>query len=71
MSKTVLYMSAYLIGVAWLLGWEISAFVIRRSDLTISDFTWRLEGVGWSAARFFIAAGLVWLTLHLSVKWFR
>lgn len=65
------YLIAYLAGVAWLLGWEISAFVIRRHDLTISDFTWRLEGVGWSAARFFIAAGLIWLTLHLSLRWFR
>lgn len=71
MRLSVLYMSAYLFGIAWLLGWEISAFAIKRTDLTISDFTWRLEGIGWSASRFFIAAGLIWLTLHLSVKWFR
>ena len=68
---TRLYISAYLVGVAWLLGWELSAIAQRRDDLTISDFTWRLEGAGWSAARFFIAAGLIWLTLHLSLKWFR
>ena len=67
----VAYMSAYLAGVAWLLGWEFSAFAIRRPDLTISDFTWTLEGPGWSFARFFVAAGLIWLTLHLSLGWFR
>ena len=66
-----LYIAAYLSGVAWLLGWEVSAFIIRRHDLTISDFTWTLEGPGWSAARFFIAAGLIWLTLHLSLGWFK
>ena len=68
---TRLYMVAYLAGVAWLLGWEFSALARGRTDLTISDFTWRLEGAGWSFARFFIAAGLIWLTLHLSLKWFR
>jgi hypothetical protein len=66
-----LYMGAYLAGAAWLLGWEVSALVRHRPDLTISDFTWRLEGAGWSFARFFIAATLIWLTLHLSLKWFR
>jgi|HubBroStandDraft_2_1064218.scaffolds.fasta_scaffold268340_3 hypothetical protein len=71
MTLQKIYITAYLLGVAWLLGWEISAFVIRRHDLTISDFTWQLEGAGWSFARFFIAAGLIWLTLHLSLKWFR
>jgi len=65
------FIIAYLAGVAWLLGWELTAFAIGRHDLTISDFTWRLEGVGWSFARFFIAAGLIWLTLHLSLRWFR
>lgn len=64
-------MSAYLAGAAWLLGWEISALARHRADLTISDFTWRLEGAGWSAARFFVAAALIWLTLHLSLRWFR
>lgn len=66
-----LYMVAYLAGAGWLGGWELSAFAIHRDDLTISDFTWRLEGVGWSFARFFIAATLIWLTLHLSLRWFR
>jgi hypothetical protein len=64
-------MLAYVAGAAWLLGWEIAAFALGRDDLTISDFTWRLEGAGWTAARFFIAISLIWLTLHLSLKWFR
>lgn len=71
MNLQKVYIVAYLIGAAWLLGWEISAFVIGRHDLTISDFTWQLEGVGWSFARFFIAAALIWLTLHLSLGWFK
>lgn len=66
-----LYMLAYLGGVAWLLGWELSAFAIGRTDLTISDFTWQLEGIGWTAARYLIFAGLLWLTFHLSFRWFR
>lgn len=66
-----IYISAYLFGAAWLLGWELSAFAIHRHDLTISDFTWTLEGPGWSFARFFIAAALIWLTLHLSLGWFK
>lgn len=66
-----LYVCAYLAGAAWLLGWEISAFAIGRPSLTISDMTWHLEGPGWSFARYFIAATLIWLTLHLSFGWFR
>ena len=41
-----LYIYAYLFGLFWLLGWELSAFVIGRRDLTISDMTWHLEGPG-------------------------
>lgn len=71
MTLQKVFIIAYLIGAAWLLGWETAAFVIGRHDLTISDFTWQLEGPGWTAARFFIAAALIWLTLHLSLGWFR
>lgn len=66
-----LYITAYLAGAAWLLGWEISAFAIGQTRYTISDFTWTLEGPGWSFARFFIASSLIWLTAHLSLGWFR
>lgn len=68
---TRVYMVAYLAGAAWLLGWELSAIFSGHAERTISDFTWQLEGVGWSFARFFVAAALIWLTLHLSLGWFR
>lgn len=68
---TRLFMIAYLAGAAWLLGWELTAIAIGRADLTISDFTWHLEGAGWTAARYFTAAALIWLTFHLSFQWFR
>jgi hypothetical protein len=71
MAMQKLYLLAYLTGVIWLLSWEISAFAIHRTDLTISDFTWRLEGIGWSFARYLIFTGLLWLTVHLSFGWFR
>lgn len=71
MTRDRLYMVAYLLGAAWLLGWELSAIFTHHDEVTISDFTWRLEGVGWSAARYFIAAALIWLTFHLTLKWFR
>lgn len=64
---------------AWLwIGWiaffavvEGMAFVLRRPDLTLSDFTWRFEGVGWTAGRYLIAALLVWAALHLVFGWLR
>lgn len=64
-------MIAYLAGAAWLLGWEIAALALGHPDLTISDFTWRLEGAGWTFARYFIAMALIWLTFHLTLGWFR
>ncbi len=71
MARERLYMLAYLSGAAWLIGWEASAFFTGHHEVTISDFTWRLEGLGWSFSRFFIAAALIWLTLHLSLGWFK
>lgn len=65
-----LYISAYLAGVLWLLGWEASALIRRRADLTISDFTWTLRG-WWYIPRALIAVGLVVLALHLLFGWFR
>lgn len=71
MTLQKLYIIAYLLGAAWLLGWELSAFAIGKPSLTISDMTWQLEGAGWSFARYFIAVALVWLAFHLSLGWFR
>lgn len=71
MNRDMLYLGAYAFGAAWLLGWEISALATGQPQYTISDFTWSIEGPGISAARFFIAAVLIWLTLHLSLGWFR
>jgi branched-subunit amino acid ABC-type transport system permease component len=68
MDAQKLFLGAYVGGAAWLLGWEIAAFGIGRRDLTISDFTWRLEGAGWTAARYFVLIAMVWLTLHLVWK---
>lgn len=71
MNLRELYAGAYIAGVLWLAGWELSAFAIGRHDLTISDMTWDFEGNGWTAARFLVLAALIWLTLHLAFKWLR
>jgi len=47
------------------------AFALRRTDLTLSDFTWRLEGAGWTAGRYLVAALMLWAALHLALGWFR
>lgn len=47
------------------------AFLLHRTDLTLSDFTWRLEGIGWTATRYLVAAVLLWAALHLTFGWFR
>jgi hypothetical protein len=66
-----------LFGVLWI-GWVVYfaivegvAFILRRTDLTLSDFTWRFEGAGWTAARYLVAAVLLWAALHLVFGWFR
>lgn len=68
--KTV-YAVAYISGALWLLGWELSAFAIRRTDYTISELWWHIEGGGWTFARYFTLVALVWLALHLAMGWFR
>lgn len=47
------------------------AFALRRTDLTLSDFTWRFEGAGWTAGRYLVAAILLWAALHLTFGLFR
>ena len=65
MTKEQLWASAWIFLVAWFVAWEGLAFALRRTDLTLSDFVWRLEGTGWTFARYFILAGLIWLTAHM------
>ena len=65
-----LYVSAYLAGILWLGGWELSAFAVN-TQYTLSDLTWQWEGAGWTAARYLVLASLTWLTLHLAFKWLR
>jgi hypothetical protein len=68
--EQTLYILAYLFGVVWLLGWEASAFIQRKTTLTISDFTWTLKG-WWYIPRVLIGIGLVVLALHLVFGWIR
>lgn len=70
MSLHVLFASAYLFGVAWLLGWEIAAFIVNPR-YTLSDLWWAVEGAGWTFARYMSFAILTWLDLHLAFRWFR
>lgn len=60
------------------LGWaayfgvvEGLAFLLRRPSLTLSDFVWRWEGAGWTAARYVVAALLLWALCHLVWGMFR
>lgn len=63
----------------WLwIGWiayfglvEGAAFLLRRTDLTLSEFTWRFEGAGATAGRYLCAVVLLWALLHLVFGWFR
>lgn len=65
-----LFAIAYLAGAAWLLGWELAAFAVNHK-YTISDLWWELEGHGWTAARYFTLAALVFLTGHIVFRLFR
>jgi hypothetical protein len=66
-----------LYGFLWI-GWiayfaivEGSAFILRRTNLTLSDFTWRFEGTGWTAARYLVCVVMIWATAHLVWGLFR
>lgn len=67
--------------VYWLL-WLLVGFLVpelvalfTNPDNTLSDQVWRLIGLNghdpWNFARFFVAAFMVWLTLHFVLGWFR
>lgn len=59
------YLTAYLLGAAWVLGWEIiAAWIDKGRGDTISEMTW------WATTEakvlwFALAGVLVWLMLHL------
>lgn len=66
-------------GVLWLL-WlatflviELSALWSGHSELTLSEWVWRLEKLGrvWTFARYFVAAFCVWLAGHMIFGWWR
>jgi hypothetical protein len=65
-----LFAVAYIAGGLWLGGWELAALITGRG-YTISELTWRFEGVGWTAARYLVLASFTFLTLHLALRWLR
>ncbi len=52
---------------------EFTAIATGHDDDTLSWFVWRAEALGptWTFVRFFLAAFLLWLLLHLVLGWFR
>ena len=60
--------------LAWLV-WALSGAVfevvmlaLRRPQDSLSAQVWHLEGTGLTAARYAVAAGLLWLSVHLVFK---
>jgi hypothetical protein len=68
-----LYAVLWILWVASFLCIELSAIFTGHSRYTLSDFVWHLEEINraWTFLRFFICAFCVWLTLHMSLGWFR
>ena len=71
MKLTTAFAIGWAAWAAWFAIEEGAAFALRRPDLTLSDFTWRFEGTGWTAARYAVAAVMIWATLHLVWGLFR
>jgi hypothetical protein len=64
-----------LLWIAWVIAFlaiELTAIFTGHSQYTLSDYVWRLEQVNraWTALRFIIAAGCVWLFFHMAFRWF-
>ena len=62
--------------VAWFLAFlafEIFQLATGHPENTLSEFVWHLEdlGHGWTFARYFLAAGFLWLFFHMAFGWFR
>jgi hypothetical protein len=67
------YAIAWIVWVAWFLGWELTALFTGHPQWTLSEYVWRLErlGTSWTFLRYFIAAGCLWLFFHLAFGLFR
>ena len=67
MTAKTLWSVAWIVWVCWFIAWEGTALATRRADLTLSDYVWRLEGLGapWTALRYLVAATCLFLFLHL------
>lgn len=46
---------------------------LGKPQYTLSEYIWRLEGLGpaWTFVRYLIAVLSLWLFLHLTFGWFR
>jgi hypothetical protein len=72
-SMAKVYALLWILWIAAFLAIELSAIFTAHDQYTLSDFVWRLEHINaaWTFLRFFICAFCVWLTLHMSLGWFR
>jgi hypothetical protein len=50
---------------------ELWALAVKKPQYTLSYQVWHLEGTGASFARYFVAAFLVWLLIHMVFEMFR
>lgn len=70
MSRTdAIYGWLWIIWLAAFLVIELSALWTGHPSRTLSEWVWRIEGRGWTFARYFVAAFLCWLAGHLVFRW--
>lgn len=63
--------------IAWMAAFGViegSALINKKRGDTLSEHTWRWfhvkgDGKRWTAGRFALTAGLLWLTGHLAMGW--
>lgn len=70
---TRVYAVLWLAWIAMFFAVELSALCMGHPERTLSEFVWRLEGLSprWTFARYFIAAGCLWLFGHFTFGWWR
>lgn len=68
-----IYSYLWIAWIAMFFAIELTALFTGKPQYTLSEFTWRAEELGhpWDFARFFIAAGCIWLSMHLVFGWWR